>query len=95
MVCKLFPFFSELKVTRARLLQQLADSRNDVQLIEKSMNEYVSLLQGLCEDVVPQTAGEEGAKGGSSQGGSSHGDGKLRKVEVFKWTNTICGNTST
>jgi len=78
----------ELRVTRAKVLQQLADARNTGELIEKSVNDYLSLLQGLCEDVVGPSNSNETQVPKSDEG-------KLRKVEVFKWTNTICGSQAT
>jgi hypothetical protein len=77
---------TDLQVTRARLLQQLADSRNTPESVEKVVTEYLSLLQGLCEDVTPQR---------TADGTPLSGEAKLQKVETFKWTNTICGNTAT
>ena len=71
-------------------MQQLADARNTLDVVEKSVNEYLSLIQGLCEDIVPPKP-QEGQDGSASQ----HQEGRLRKVEVFKWTNTICGSVST
>ena len=67
------------------MLQQLADPRNSLEVVEKSVNDYLSLVQGLCEDVVPQANTE----------GQVSGEAKLRKIEVFKWTNTICGRDAT
>lgn len=75
----------ELRVERAKVLQQLSDPRNSLETVEKDVNNYMSLLLGLCEDVAPQTTAE----------GQVSGEAKLRKVEVFKWTHTICGNTAT
>ena len=77
-----------MRVSRARLLQQLADARNTMDTVEKSVNEYLAMIQALCEDVVPSKP-EEGEEA------SRHAEGKLRKIEVFKWTNTICGNVAT
>lgn len=77
---------SDLNVTRVRLVQQLADSRNTPEALEKAVTEYLSLLKGLWEDIAPQTTAE---------GTPLSGEAKLQKVETFKWTNTICGNTAT
>lgn len=65
---------------------QLADSRNTIESVEKAVTEYLSLLQGLCEDISPQT---------TTDGKPLSGEAKLQKVETFKWTNTICGNAAT
>ena len=73
-------------MSRARLLQQLADSRNTPESVEKVVTEYLALLQGLCEDVTPQT---------TADGTPLTEEAKLQKVETFKWTNTICGSTAT
>ena len=78
--------FSDLRVNRAKVLQQLADPRNTQEIVEQSVNEYLSLLYGLCEDVVPQKPAE---------GQPPSTEAKLRRIELFKWSNTICGNVST
>ena len=71
------------------MLQQLQDPRSSVESVEKVVTEYLSLLWGLLEDVAtPQ------ANGASNSAGSSSGEAKLQKIETFKWTHTICGNTA-
>lgn len=69
---------SELKLARAKLLNYLTDSSNDVKSIQQATEIYLSLLHGLVND--PATGS---------------GDSKLRKLVMFKWTNSICGNTPT
>lgn len=70
---------SDLRLTRAKLLQLLADPRNNSQVVEQTMLEYLELLLGLCEGV-------------AQQDNNSDIEAKLRKVEVFTWTHTICGS---
>lgn len=70
-----------------KVLQQLADPRSSIEGVEKIITEYLSLLQGLLEDVaMPQSNAENQTP--------SSGEAKLRKIETFKWTQSICGNTA-
>lgn len=68
----------ELKQARARLLSLLTDPGNEVETVHQALDFYFALLQGMVNEV------------GKSESG---GDSKIRKLVMFKWTNSICGNT--
>ena len=74
--------FRELKQARARLLNLLTDPGNEVESVQQAVEFYFALLQGMINDV------------GNKESGAA-GDSKIRKLIVFKWTNSICGNTPT
>lgn len=74
-------------MNRVKALQQLQDPRNAIEGVEKAITEYLSLFWGLIEDVaVPLKEGQKPA--------ASTGEAKLQKIETFKWTHSICGNTA-
>ena len=76
----------DLKINRVKALQQLQDPRNAIEGVEKAITEYLSLFWGLIEDVA--VPGKDGEKSSVS------GEAKLQKIETFKWTHSICGNTA-
>jgi len=79
----------DLRVYRVKALQQLQDPRNAVEHVEKTVNEYLSLFWGLLEDAKgPVKEGE------SAPSTSASGEAKLQKIETFKWSHSICGNTA-
>ena len=80
-------FSRDLKINRVKALQQLQDPRNAIEGVEKAITEYLSLFWGLLEDVAaPPKDGESSS--------ASTGEAKLQKIETFKWSHSICGNTA-
>lgn len=77
-----------MKINRIKVLQQLQDPRNAIEGVEKAITEYLSLFWGLLEDVAAPP------KEGQSPSASSSGEAKLQKIETFKWSHSICGNTA-
>jgi len=76
-----------------KALQQLQDPRSSLEGVEKALNEYLSLLWGLLEDVALSKSGGSAEKG-DTVSSSGHGEARLQKIETFKWTHSICGNNA-
>ena len=70
--------FSELRLSRHRVLELVSDPNHEMDTIDKAVKEYLALLQGFVV----------------SFDDKNPGDSKLRHIIKFRWTNTLCGNTA-
>jgi len=75
--------FSDLKLSRARLLDLIRNANNTSDTIEPAFLSYLSLLYGFLWEVNPS---EEEAQHIGRPNPS-----KLRNVLIFKWTHTLLG----
>lgn len=78
--------FSDLKLSRARLLELIRNPNNTSDTIEPAFLSYLSLIYGFLWEISPS---EE-----SSQHVGRPNPSKLRNVLVFKWTHTLLGGNT-
>lgn len=78
--------FSDLKLSRARLLDLIRNANNTSDTIEPAFLSYLSFLYGFLWEVKPS---EEEAQHVGRPNPS-----KLRNVLVFKWTHTLLGSST-
>lgn len=78
-----FLIFSDLKLSRSRLLELVKNANNTSDTIEPAFAAYLSLLYGFIWEI--ETPEEK------SQHVGQPNASKLRNVFVFKWTHTLLG----
>jgi hypothetical protein len=78
--------FSDLKLSRIRLLDLVRNANNTSDTVEPAFLNYLSLLYGFLWEV------------GTSEEGVQHigrpNPSKLRNVLIFKWTHTLLGGNT-
>jgi len=78
--------FSDLKLSRIRLLDLIKNANNTSDTVEPAFLNYLSLLYGFLWEV---ETSEEGVQHVGRPNPS-----KLRNILIFKWTHTLLGGNT-
>lgn len=78
--------FSDLKLSRIRLLDLIKNANNTSDTVEPAFLSYLSLLYGFLWEI--KTSEEEIQHIGRPN------SSKLRNVLIFKWTHTLLGGNT-
>ncbi|XP_012277681.1 BRO1 domain-containing protein BROX [Orussus abietinus] len=77
--------FSDLRLSRNRLLDVIRNANNTSDTIEPAFTAYLSLLYGLIWEIPTEDQSQHVGRSNPS---------KLRNIFVFKWTHTLLGSTT-